>query len=228
MFVKICGITNEHDALLAVALGADALGFVMAPSRRRVSPQAVSDIVKRLPNEVITVGVFVNEDPDLVARIVAETGLTGAQLHGSEGKTTCTSLRPRVRFLVKAVSGDAMSLGPYMDYPVDAILVDSRQPGSGRAFDWSLLDASHSRRPIILAGGLNPYNVAAGIRDVRPWGVDVSTGVEAAPGEKDPVALRSFIQNARAAFAEVEAADLAEDGLAAHPHGEAYNWEENL
>ena len=223
MFVKICGITNEEDALLSVALGADALGFILAPSRRRVTPSQVADIVKRLPSEVATFGVFVDEDPEIVAHLVDEIGLTGAQLHGSEGIRTLEAMRPRVRFLIKAVSADGMSIAPYLDYPVDALLLDSEQPGSGLAFDWSLIDAPRLRRRIILAGGLRPGNVAEAIATVKPWGVDVSSGVEASPGRKDPVALRTFISNARFAFER-----LGEDAASGGGRGEAYNWEENL
>ncbi|MDA8263021.1 MAG: phosphoribosylanthranilate isomerase [Actinomycetota bacterium] len=223
MFVKICGITNEEDALLSVALGADALGFIMAPSRRRVTPAQAADIVKRLPSEVATFGVFVNEDPEIVAHLVDEIGLTGAQLHGSEGIRTIAAMRLRVRFLIKAVSADGMSIAPYLDYPVDALLLDSEQPGSGLAFDWSLIDAPRLRKRIILAGGLKPDNVAEAIATVKPWGVDVSSGVEGSPGRKDPVALRAFITNARAAFER-----LGEDAARSGGRGEAYNWEENL
>ncbi|MDA8103587.1 MAG: phosphoribosylanthranilate isomerase [Nitrospiraceae bacterium] len=223
MFIKICGITNEADALLSVALGADALGFVMAPSRRRVTPSQVADIVKRLPSEVATFGVFVDEDPEIVAHLVDEIGLTGAQLHGSEGIRTLEAMRQRVRFLIKAVSADGMSIAPYLGYPVDALLLDSEQPGSGLAFDWSLIDAPRLRKRIILAGGLRPDNVAEAIATVKPWGVDVSSGVEASAGRKDPVALRSFISNARAAFERLGAEAASGGG-----RGEAYNWEENL
>ena len=227
MFVKICGITNEQDALLSVALGADALGFILAPSRRRMTPSAVADIVKRLPPEIVTFGVFVNEDADIVARIVNETGLVGAQLHGSEGPQTCRSVRAKVRQVIKAVVGDAPSIFGYLDYPVDALLVDSEQPGSGRAFDWSALDASHLNKKIILAGGLNPDNVAEAIRTVKPYGVDVSSGVEASIGRKDPVALRAFIANARKAFLDLESeTDLEAAQAAARP--DAFNWEEHL
>ncbi len=227
MFVKICGITNEEDALLSVALGADALGFIFAPSSRRVTPSAVADIVKRLPSDVATFGVFVNEDPDIVARIVNETGLTGAQLHGSEGRQSAAALRPKVRFLIKAVVGDAMAISSYLDYPVDALLVDSEQPGSGKAFDWSLLDASHLNKRIILAGGLSANNVAEAIRVTKPWGVDVSSGVEAAPGRKDPVALRAFISLAQRAFAEIEELSNLDDDERTDGR-RAFNWEEYL
>ena len=227
MFVKICGITSEEDALLSVALGADALGFILAPSRRRVTPSLVTDIVKRLPSDVLTFGVFVNEDVNTVARVVNEAGLTGAQLHGTEGRQSAAAIRPKVRFLIKAVAGDAMAISEYLDYPVDAILVDSEQPGSGRAFDWSLLDASHINKRIILAGGLGPNNVAEAIRICHPWGVDVSSGVESNVGRKDPVALRAFISSARAAFSEIAEMEKSLHGEQEN-RPEAFNWEEYL
>lgn len=227
MFVKICGITNEQDALLSVALGADALGFIFAPSKRQVSPNLVRDIIKRLPREVMTIGVFVNESSDRVARIVHETGLYGAQLHGSEGPKTCRTVRSKINYLIKAVSIDGLSVTEYLRYPVDALLVDSEQPGSGAAFDWSLLDASHLGKNIILAGGLTPQNVGDAILSVKPYGVDVSTGVEVSPGRKDPVALRAFITNANLAFSRL-AADRQQANLESERRPLAFNWEEDL
>ncbi len=227
MFIKICGITNEEDALLSVALGADALGFVFAPSKRQVTPSLVKDIVKRLPQEVQTFGVFVDELPDRVASIVHTSGLSGAQLHGSEGPRACAEVRSKMNYVIKAVAGDGLSIDQYLNYPVDALLVDSAQPGSGAAFNWSLLDASHARKKIILAGGLRPSNVQEAILTVKPFGVDVSTGVESYPGRKDPVALKTFIANARAAFVKLEGErQVVNSGVDDRPW--AFNWAEDL
>lgn len=227
MFVKICGITNEEDALLSVALGADALGFVFAPSKRQVTPSLVRDITKRLPPEIMTIGVFVNEHPDRVVQIVHESGLDGAQLHGSEGPVTCKAVRSKLNYVIKGISTDGMSVQHYLDYPVDALLVDSVQPGSGAAFDWSLLDASHLSKSIILAGGLTPSNVIKAIETVKPFGVDVSSGVESQAGRKDPVALKAFISNAKFALARLEDRKLSHIMEIERKPG-IFNWAEDL
>ncbi|MDA8081406.1 MAG: phosphoribosylanthranilate isomerase [Actinomycetota bacterium] len=203
MFVKICGITNESDALLSVALGADALGFIFAPSVRQVTKEQVKDIVRQLPSEVVTIGVFVDERPETVVRIVHEIGLTGAQLSGSEGPNGAEYVASRVPIVLKSFSGRQPSMTMLSQYQVSAILMDSSTPGSGRTFDWSSIIGLSSAVRLILAGGLNPENVGEAIRVVRPFGVDVSTGVEAKPGKKDPAKLRAFISRARSALAEV-------------------------
>ncbi len=208
MFVKICGITTEEDALLAVALGADALGFVFAPSERQVAPGHVRDIVRRLPTDTLTIGVFRDEVPARVIEIVNSVGLHGAQLHGHETPEIAQEVRPGVRFLIQAFTAGDPMLDRSDEYGADALLIDSKDPGSGKVFDWSLAERVPSNRRIILAGGLNADNVAAGIARVQPWGVDVSTGVEATPGHKDPRLLRSFIEAARAAAPDDEIFEL--------------------
>lgn len=197
MFVKICGITNEQDALLAVALGADALGFVFAPSPRQISPALAREIVKRLPPETVTVGVFRNETPSRVIEIVNEARLQGAQLHGHETPAMTAEVATDVRFLIKAVVAGSQDAATADNFASDAILVDGLHPGSGTAYDWELLQDIPTKIRLILSGGLTPENVAAGIMQVRPWGVDVSSGVEKAPGLKDAVKMRHFITNAR-------------------------------
>jgi phosphoribosylanthranilate isomerase len=197
VFVKICGITNEDDALLAVALGADALGFVFAPSRRQVKPDTVRDIVKRVPREVLTVGVFRNDTPAHVVDVAARTGLHAVQLHGSEPRSEVQWVRERVRFVIQAFTAGDPALAAAVNSPADVILVDSPDPGSGRVFDWRLAEGAPSGVRILLAGGLTPHNVGDAIRLVRPWGVDVASGVEVAPGSKDPRKLRLFIEAAR-------------------------------
>ena len=218
MFVKICGITNEDDALLAVALGADALGFVFAPSRRQVKPDAVRDIIRRVPREVITVGVFRNDTPAHIVDVVSRTGLHAAQLHGSEPRSEVQWVRERVRFVIQAFTAGDPALAAAVNSPADVILVDSPDPGSGRVFDWRLAEGAPSGVRILLAGGLTAHNVGDAIRLVRPWGVDVSSGVEVAPGAKDPRKLRLFIEAAREAGAELTgpALDLSD----VEPRGE--------
>lgn len=197
MFVKICGITNEQDALLAVALGADALGFVFAPSPRQISPALAREIVKRLPPETVTVGVFRNETPSRIIEIVNEARLQGAQLHGQETPAMTAEVATDVRFVIKAVVAGSQDASHANNFASDAILVDGLHPGSGTAYDWELLRDIPTDIRLMLSGGLTSENVAAGIAQVRPWGVDVSSGVEKAPGLKDAVKMRHFITNAR-------------------------------
>ena len=203
MFVKICGITNEEDALLATALDADAVGFVFAPSRRQVSADAVRDIVRRLPHEILTVAVFRNERPERVVDLASRIGLHGVQLHGREPLSEVRWIRERVSFVVQAFAAGDPALASAANGPADVVLVDSPDPGSGRVFDWSLAEGAPGGVRLLLAGGLTPDNVGEAIRRVRPWGVDVSTGVEATPGRKDPRKMRRFVEAAREAGAAV-------------------------
>jgi phosphoribosylanthranilate isomerase len=199
MFVKICGITNEDDALLATALDADALGFVFAASTRQVDPETVRDIVRRLPREMHTVGVFRNERPERIIEIVGRAGLHGVQLHGSEPASEVRWIRERVQFVIQAFAAGDPALAGAGKSAADIILVDSPTPGSGKVFDWQLAEGAPSGKRILLAGGLTAENVGDAIRLVRPWGVDVSTGVESTPGRKDPGKLRRFVVAAREA-----------------------------
>ena len=199
VFVKICGITNEDDALLAVAMGADAVGFVFAPSPRQVSAQVVYDITRRLPPEILTVGVFKDDLPDRIFDIVSKSGVKAVQLHGHEPVSTVAALADNVRWIIKAVAAGSREARVANQFGTDLILVDAPEPGSGKKFDWVLTDQIPSGIRMILAGGLTPENVADAVRYVNPWGVDVSSGVESAPGKKDAIKLRRFVANARAA-----------------------------
>lgn len=221
MFVKVCGITSEEDALLAVAMGADALGFVFAAgSRRQIRPDEVRDIVHRLPPETVTVGVFRDERPERVAEIVNRLGLTGAQLHGREPLSEVRWVRQRVKFVIQAfVAGDP-ALAAAANGPADIILIDSPDPGSGRLFDWKLAEGAPGGIRLMLAGGLGPENVGEAIHRVRPWGVDVSTGVEVSPGRKDARKLRRFVQAAREAGEAV-----ADDERPPAAPESPYDWE---
>lgn len=196
IFVKICGTTSEEDALLAVAMGADAVGFVFAPSLRQISPGRVADIVKRLPPEILTVGVFRDESPERVVEIVNQIGLRGAQLHGHETPEQARYVRARLPFLIQAFPAGGDFVSRAAEYGADVVMVDSPSPGSGQVFDWALAEAPDGI-PLMLAGGLNPTNVAEAIAAVHPWGVDVASGVESSPGHKDPVLVRAFIRAAR-------------------------------
>lgn len=198
MFVKICGITNEADALLAVAMGTDALGFVFAPSARQIAPVLARDIARRLPPEILTVGVFRDETPERVVEIVSGMGLRGAQLHGRETPEQVGWVAQRVPVTIKAFGVGDPRLERAEEYSVDAVLIDSHTPGSGTVFDWSLAESIPAGQRVILAGGLTAENVVQAIDQVKPWGVDVSSGVESAPGRKDPLKLRYFINAAKA------------------------------
>lgn len=199
MFVKICGITSEDDALLAVAMGADALGFMFAPSPRQVQVQRVYDITRRLPPEVVTVGVFRDEHPKRVVDIVHRSGVKGAQLHGNESAAVIAEVAKSVRFLVKAYPAGSPHIANAASLPTDTILIDGPAPGSGHLFDWSLVGEVPEGVRVILAGGLAPENITDAVQTVNPWGVDVSTGVESAPGKKDALKVKRFIERARAA-----------------------------
>jgi phosphoribosylanthranilate isomerase len=199
MFVKICGITNEDDALLAVAMGADAIGFVFAPSPRQIAPQKAYDITRRLPPEVLTVGVFRNEHPRRVVEIGHRSGVKAVQLHGRETPAQTMEITGHFRWTIKAFAAGDENLPGADRYGTDMILLDAPSPGSGKVFDWSLAGEAPSSLNLILAGGLTPDNVAAAVREVEPWGVDVSSGVERSPGRKDPMAVKRFVENARAA-----------------------------
>jgi phosphoribosylanthranilate isomerase len=199
MFVKICGITNEDDALLAVAMGADAVGFIFAPSTRQVAAQQVYDITRRLPPEILTVGVFRDEHPQRVIDTVNRSGVKAAQLHGHETVGMVAEVAEQIRWVIKAVVAGSPDAKRVAEYATDLILVDAPTPGAGQVFDWSLVNDIPEGPRLILAGGLDPDNVAQAVERVRPWGVDVASGVERAPGRKDPLKLKAFIERARAA-----------------------------
>ena len=222
MFVKICGITNEQDALLAVALGADALGFVFAPSPRQVAPQRVKEIVRRLPQSVLTVGVFRDEHPQRVIDIVHEAGVFGAQLHGHESAANVAEVMVDIKWVIKAVVAGSVEAQKADDYLTDLILVDSPNPGSGSGYEFDLLKQIPESVRVLLAGGLTADNVATAIAQVTPWGVDVSSGVEKSHGYKDPIKMKKFIENARSAFGNVShGANIEESKRGNLP----FNWE---
>ena len=197
--MKICGITNEEDALLAVALGADAVGFVFAPSPRQVAAKVVYDITRRLPPEVLTVGVFRDDLPERVIELCDRAGVKAAQLHGHETPEVTQQVRRQVGYVIKGFAAGERALDRADEHGADVLLIDSPTPGSGQMFDWTLIDRVPQDARLLLAGGLDPDNVATAIARVRPWGVDVSTGVEREPGRKDATRMRTFILNARRA-----------------------------
>lgn len=220
MFVKICGITSEEDALLAVALGAHAVGFVFAPSTRQVAPQVAADIVKRLPPEVISVGVFRDEAPQRVSDVANAAGLQAVQLHGHETPEVARWLKTRIPMVIQAFAAGDARVGSAGRYGVDAILLDAPSPGSAQVFDWSLASEVPAGQRLIIAGGLDPGNVGRAISQTHCWGVDVSSGVEREPGHKDPIRLREFIEAALAGFAQTDREPDREAG------SDLYDWQE--
>lgn len=216
MFVKICGITNEDDALLAVAMGADAVGFIFAPSPRQVSAATVYDITRRLPPEILTVAVFRDEAPARVIDLADRAGVKAVQLHGTETPEQAHEVARRFPRVYKAFAAGSTQVRRAREYPGDLVLVDSAHPGSGEVFDWGLVDEVPEGMRILLAGGLTPDNVALAVAKVRPWGVDVASGVEAAPGRKDPRKVKAFIEAARA----------ADPGPYLGPDALPYDWED--
>jgi phosphoribosylanthranilate isomerase len=200
--VKICGITNLPDGMAAAEAGADALGFVFYDqSPRHVSIAAAAALIRQLPPSVMKVGVFVNPPEDLVLRASRECGLNLLQFHGDEPPDYCLQfgLMSMKAFRIR----DAASLQALRNYPTDAWLLDAysagKPGGTGETFNWDLaLEARSWGRPVFLAGGLTPENVAEAVRRAQPYGVDVSSGVEATPGEKDHAKVKAFIQAAKA------------------------------
>ena len=212
LFVKICGMTRPQDAELAASLGATAVGFIFWPgSPRSVSAAAAKAIAASVPLNVLKVGVFVDQRATDVARIMDEAGLDVAQLHGHESPEYCRQLMahlnadmevPRVsaskRTIFKAVAPENVSVDIDDLDPEIILLVDAHDPdrfgGTGKTVNWDSAREIAATRRTILAGGLNAANIKLAVRTVRPYGVDVSSGVESAPGIKDPSRLRSFFE----------------------------------
>jgi phosphoribosylanthranilate isomerase len=223
MWVKICANTNLEDTKLAAELGADAVGFVFAPSKRQVTPEQVAAIIPRLPAGIEKIGVFMTRDAYEIAETVRSAGLTGVQLHGGLNLSLARRLRKDlgreitiVQTLHWIVEGGACNKEPIatqlraieQEPTVDRVLVDSKtgssSGGGGVSFDWARAQETLTvdGMRVIVAGGLHPGNVAAAIATLRPWGVDVAGGVESVPGRKDPEKLRRFIENARSESAD--------------------------
>ena len=199
--VKICGITSMADGLAAAEAGADLIGLMFYDkSPRHISVATAIKISQALPPFVMRVGVFVNPEPELVFRAIGDCGLNMLQFHGEETPEFCGQfgVMSMKAFRVR----DAASLEALPNYPTDAYLLDAFAPdargGTGEKFNWDLaIEAKKLGRPIFLAGGLTPGNVAVAVKQVQPVGVDVSSGVESAPGKKDPTKVRAFIEAVR-------------------------------
>jgi phosphoribosylanthranilate isomerase len=200
-WIKICGITNREDALKAVSLGIDAVGFIFAASPRRVNPLTVREIVQDLPPSVFKVGVFVNQDLSEVEKIAKDCNLNILQLHGEESSHYCR----RSSFpVIKAIRVKGPESLKEMDlYPHVTLLLDTYHPakagGTGTPFPWEIAVEAKEKRDFILSGGLSPENVGEAIRKVRPLGVDISSGVESEPGKKDFSKMVDFVKEVKKA-----------------------------
>ncbi len=216
LWIKICANTSLEDAMIAAEAGADAVGFVFAPSPRRVTAEQVAAIVSQLPAKIEKIGVFVDATVDEIALTVEAVGLTGVQLHSDVTDEATAKLRARfgqglriLRVVHFEDGAPERAAAAAQDASVDAILIDSRTAtavgGTGLTYDWaeastSLFQRSEVREHrMVAAGGLTPENVAEAIAKLRPWGVDVVSGVEVTPGRKDTAKVRAFVENARAA-----------------------------
>ncbi len=214
-FVKICGITSVEDARAAAAAGADALGFIFHPKSPRFVPPdqaaAIAAAIRREAPHVRLVGVFVNEPLPRLRTLMEAVGLDWAQLHGDEPPELVAALADRAYKVLRLPAASALDPEPYRGRLPDGptLGVDAWHPaaygGTGRTADWAVAAAWARAHRLLLSGGLTPENVAEAIRRVRPWGVDVSSGVEAVPGRKDPEKVRAFIARARQAFRSLEA-----------------------
>ncbi len=200
--IKICGITNKEDALWAVNLKVDALGFIFAESPRRVKPEIVQKIVELLPPFISSVGVFVNEDRRKVEEITESCGLTTLQFHGEESPSYCEEFKQKVVKAFRVKDKSVLRKAAQYQERVDAYLLDTYSPskygGTGKTFDWRIAkEIKEFGLPIILSGGLNPENIKEAISEVEPYGVDVSSGVEERPGKKNLEKLINFVRIVR-------------------------------
>lgn len=200
--VKVCGVTNPKDALVAADAGADAIGLLFANSSRCVSVERASEISTAIPNQVLKVGVFVNEKSEEILRVANEVGLDLAQLHGDETPETVTFLRERGLKVMKALRvRDASSLEEIERYGADFFLLDAwsekARGGTGTSFDWGVAKSLRGRDNIVVSGGLTPENVRDAIEFFDPYGVDASSSLEDAPGKKNDERVRRFVSAAK-------------------------------
>lgn len=201
--VKICGVTRVEDALAAERAGADAVGFVFAPgSKRRISPEKAAQLSAALGPFVARVGVFVDAPEAEVERAIETAHLNAVQFHGHEGPAYVTRFRQRVKVIRATAFQPDVTPESFTGYPADAVLLDASVPGSGRTFEWQQAAAWRAHPRMVLAGGLAPHNVALAVASLRPYGVDVSSGVESAPGVKSAELIQRFIRAARGVGAQ--------------------------
>ncbi len=198
MFVKICGITRPADAASAVEANADAIGLnFVASSRRFVDLKAAKAVLAVVPDGVMTVGVFRNHGASEVLEITGRLGLDAAQLHGQESPEVIAEVAAGVSTVIKVFTAGSSEVQLMGEFGADIVMIDAATPGGGVPFDWGLVGDLVERHKILLAGGLRPDNVAAAVRQVRPWGVDVASGVESGDGLKDAAAVARFVTESR-------------------------------
>jgi phosphoribosylanthranilate isomerase len=196
--IKICGITNSRDAAVVAGCGADAVGFIFHPqSPRYVAPEVVKDIIEELPEDITTIGVFVNRSVKEIKEIVAFCRLDMVQLHGAESPAFCSKF-PRARIIKALALGKADDVASLRDYPVKAILIDADDPvrhgGTGEKANWEMAVKVKATHPLILAGGLSLVNIEEAITAVSPDAVDINSGVETTPGRKNHGKVRKIIE----------------------------------
>lgn len=204
MKIKICGITNKIDALNAAGLGIDMMGFVFyGKSKRFIEPLCAKDIINELLPGLAKVGVFVDEDPQKVRSIAEEVALDTLQFHGNETPELCAAFKKDFKVIKAFRIKDKQDLKKINDYDVDYYLLDTFKAdvigGTGEVFDWKILKDFELLKPVILSGGLNAANVGRAIQEIVPYGIDVSSGVEGAPGRKDAELMKKFVEEVRKA-----------------------------
>jgi phosphoribosylanthranilate isomerase len=203
-FIKICGITNVDDARAAISAGADALGFnFYQPSPRYIIPESAREIIEQLPDSILTVGVFVNEDTESLTNIAEQSGIAAVQLHGDESPDYCRKLAANYEVIKVLAVADDFNMQVAQAYEVQAIMLDTKHKtlrgGTGRAFDWSVATRVNQLVPkLFLAGGLSPENIEEAIAIVRPYAVDACSALEDRPGIKNGERMRAFVEKARA------------------------------
>ncbi|MFA6141664.1 MAG: phosphoribosylanthranilate isomerase [Candidatus Omnitrophota bacterium] len=200
--IKICGITNKRDAVGAADLGVDMLGFIFYKnSKRYVEPAMAEDIINELPPRIGKVGVFVDETRQNVISAAEDAGLNMLQFHGNETPEYCAFFKGKYRVIKAFRISTKDDLKHVNDYDADFVLFDTHKAdsigGTGEIFDWKTLKDFEVLRPVILSGGLTPANISSGIKEVAPYAVDVSTGVESSPGKKDMILIKKFVENVR-------------------------------
>jgi phosphoribosylanthranilate isomerase len=206
-FVKICGITSIGDARVTVDAGADALGLNFTQSVRHLTVEQAHEIAAAINGSILRVGIFGNDSDEFVVDVVNGSGVDAAQIHGPLSEELRDSLRARGVLVIKALSIGTTEFLEFDDANVDAVLIDGPTPGSGQTHPWHDMTRRQFARPVIVAGGLNALNVVDVLEDTRAWGADVASGVESAPGVKDPANVRDFVANARAYFDREETRD---------------------
>ncbi|MFA5499658.1 MAG: phosphoribosylanthranilate isomerase [Candidatus Omnitrophota bacterium] len=200
--IKICGITNKQDAIEASGLGADMLGFILyKDSKRYIEPKKIRDVLNEVPDTIAKIGVFVDENAKKVIEIAQDCSFDMLQFHGKESPEYCAQFKDSYKIIKAFRIQDKKSLEIINDYDVDYYLLDTHigglKGGTGKTFDWKLIEGYELLRPVILSGGLTPENVGSAIQNVAPYGVDVSSGVEASPGKKDLKLMKEFVDNVR-------------------------------